>query len=64
MKARIRIKEKGREDIVKEVVIPDKAHLEAQLKYRHTVVESKKRKLQRKEKHKIDYRRETDGSQS
>ena len=57
MKTRIRIKEKGKDDIIKEVIVPDKDHLQAQIKYPARVAESKKKKaLQRKQKYKIDYR--------
>jgi len=60
MKSRIRIKEKGKPDIIREIEIPDKDHLAAQIKYKHTVIQSKKYKLERKRKYKIDYHDTTD----
>jgi hypothetical protein len=54
MKKRIKIIEDGIMKGYKEINIPDKNHLQAQIKYPHKVQESKKR-IKRKEKHKVDY---------
>ena len=62
MKSRIKIIEDGVVKGYKEISIPDKDHLQAQIKYPARVVESKKKKaLQRKQKHKVDYRKNPDG---
>jgi len=52
MKQRIRIKQKGKPDIVKEFEIPNKAHLDAQITYKHQVHKLKTKTLKRKSKHK------------
>lgn len=61
MKSRIKIIEDGIVKGYKEATIPAKDHLQAQIKYPARIAESKKRKLARKQKHKIDYRNSTDG---
>jgi hypothetical protein len=60
MKKRIKIIEDGIMKGYKEINIPDKAHLEAQIRYPHKIVQSKKYKSERKQKHKIDYRKNPD----
>lgn len=54
MKKRIKIIEDGTVKGYREISIPDKDHLQAQIKYPARVVESKKKKLYRKRKHKIN----------
>jgi hypothetical protein len=62
MKKRLKIIEDGIVKGYREINIPDKDHLQAQIKYPHQVVESKRKKaLRRKQKYRVDYRKNPDG---
>ena len=61
MKSRIKIIEDGVVKGYKEISIPDKDHLQAQIKYPARVVESKKKQLERKQKYKVNYLKNQDG---
>lgn len=54
MKIRVNILSNGKKIKSEEIVIPNKNHLQSQIKYPARVFESKKNKLYRKRKHKID----------
>jgi len=52
MKKKIRIKEKGKTDVIKEIVVRDEQHLKAQQKYRAQIHQDQTKIIPRKRKYK------------